>query len=92
MRVNNTGGVVDGFAKFDAFSDQDWFKTFDVNLGGPVASISVPGLTGCDLAGRDQTRHQSARSCLAAPGHYPSQDNRALNADPGFHAADWHTE
>ncbi len=30
--VNNAGGVVDGFPKFDALSDEDWFKTFDVNL------------------------------------------------------------
>lgn len=30
--VNNAGGVVDGFPKFDTLSDEDWFKTFDVNL------------------------------------------------------------
>jgi 3-oxoacyl-[acyl-carrier protein] reductase len=30
--VNNAGGVVDGFPKFETLSDEDWFKTFDVNL------------------------------------------------------------
>lgn len=30
--VNNAGGVVDGFPKFETLSDEDWLKTFDVNL------------------------------------------------------------
>ncbi len=34
--VNNAGGVVDGFPKFDTLSDDDWFKTFDVNLFSTV--------------------------------------------------------
>jgi 3-oxoacyl-[acyl-carrier protein] reductase len=34
--VNNAGGVVDGFPKFDTLSDEDWFKTFDVNLFSTV--------------------------------------------------------
>lgn len=34
--VNNAGGVIDGFPKFDTLSDEDWFKTFDVNLFSTV--------------------------------------------------------
>jgi NAD(P)-dependent dehydrogenase (short-subunit alcohol dehydrogenase family) len=34
--VNNAGRVVDGFPKFEALSDEDWFKTFDVNLFSTV--------------------------------------------------------
>ena len=34
--VNNAGGVVDGFPKFENLSDEEWFKTFDVNLFSTV--------------------------------------------------------
>ncbi len=34
--VNNAGGVQDGFPKFEDLSDDDWFRTFDVNLFATV--------------------------------------------------------
>ncbi|MGE0822747.1 MAG: SDR family NAD(P)-dependent oxidoreductase [Candidatus Binatia bacterium] len=34
--VNNAGGVVDGFPKFEELSDEEWFTTFDVNLFSTV--------------------------------------------------------
>lgn len=34
--VNNAGGVQDGFPKFEELSDDDWVRTFDVNLFSTV--------------------------------------------------------